>query len=170
VSPAWLLCGYSPTCPICGFGKPPLRHGCAMLRSRCAVLRLANSQNGFGISTPDQQQRWVSRRWPVWNALGGSASPIKHYTRLMRFSKLILSAPYRLRSVQTVVPAFSSRTASCVPLRGWQEIAFRSTGATRTKVRALTAFLTQIWSSPVTARSISWLWATAPYRANSMAG
>src|SRR6476660_1979329 len=44
--------------------------------------------------------------WSVRNALVESASPVKSYIRQTRFSRRILSVPFRLRSVQTVAPDF----------------------------------------------------------------
>jgi hypothetical protein len=94
--------------------------------------------------------------WSVRNALVEAASPIKSYIRQTRFSRRILSVPFRLRSVQTVARAFSSQTALCVLLHGLEQNAFRFTVATYTKVRAWTRFWMQVSSSLVTARSISW--------------
>ena len=109
--------------------------GCVALRSRCAALRLANSRNGFGISTLDRSPRYLERRWPVRHALVGSASPIKSYTRRTHFSKRNLSVPFRLHLVRTVILSFSSRTASCVQWHGWEQSAFQSMGAMCTKAR-----------------------------------
>ena len=39
--------------------KRRLPRGCVALRSRCAALRLADSRNGFGISTLDRSPRYL---------------------------------------------------------------------------------------------------------------